>query len=204
MTQNEPKKKRIEQILTAAASEFLDKGYEGASVDSIARRAGLTKGGVYHHFSNKDAILHAANDLFQQPIEQLAEKCRAMPSAMAGLRRFIRGYLIHWASHAHEIAFVFLSLSKVLLVEESWSIIRRYYEQGIEDYRQQLNRAVAQGELAEHDTEAKALTLMAALDGVTPLLVTMGRSLDVAAIAEQFETALLGELRVEMAQQDEV
>ena len=48
-----------ERILTAAMQVFGERGYQGASMDEIARRAGSSKGGVYFHFPNKQAIFEA-------------------------------------------------------------------------------------------------------------------------------------------------
>ena len=56
MTQNLSKDQRISSILDAAIEEFLEKGYERASMEAIAKRAGLSKGGLYHHFINKDEV----------------------------------------------------------------------------------------------------------------------------------------------------
>jgi len=44
------------RLLDAAARVFAAKGYRGASVDDVAHAAGLTKGAVYDHFRNKDAL----------------------------------------------------------------------------------------------------------------------------------------------------
>jgi TetR/AcrR family transcriptional regulator, acrAB operon repressor len=40
-------------ILAAALGVFNEKGYERATLDDIAKRAGATRGAVYHHFDNK-------------------------------------------------------------------------------------------------------------------------------------------------------
>ncbi|MFZ6991837.1 ScbR family autoregulator-binding transcription factor [Curtobacterium sp. RRHDQ66] len=40
-------------ILEAAAHEFDEHGYVGASMDAVAERAGLTKGALYFHFGSK-------------------------------------------------------------------------------------------------------------------------------------------------------
>lgn len=51
-----PEGVRREAILSAAAAAFGALGFEKASVQDIAERAGLTKGGVYFHFGSKEAI----------------------------------------------------------------------------------------------------------------------------------------------------
>jgi AcrR family transcriptional regulator len=48
-----------ERILQAAMAVFAERGYQAASMDEIARRAGSSKGGVYFHFANKQAIFEA-------------------------------------------------------------------------------------------------------------------------------------------------
>lgn len=48
------------RLLDAAAEEFGERGYEGARVADIARRAGLTTGAIYNRFRGKDDLLIAA------------------------------------------------------------------------------------------------------------------------------------------------
>jgi len=43
-------------ILKAAALCFAEKGYDKTDVDEICRRANLTKGAFYHHFSSKQEL----------------------------------------------------------------------------------------------------------------------------------------------------
>lgn len=40
-------------ILRAAASCFMERGYTATSIDDVARRLGATKGRIYHHFPSK-------------------------------------------------------------------------------------------------------------------------------------------------------
>jgi AcrR family transcriptional regulator len=44
-------------ILAAAAQCFLERGFEAASIDEVARRIGATKGRIYHHFPSKTDLL---------------------------------------------------------------------------------------------------------------------------------------------------
>lgn len=46
-------------ILRSAKEEFLSHGFEGASLRSISKRAGLTTGAFYNHFSRKEELFEA-------------------------------------------------------------------------------------------------------------------------------------------------
>jgi len=48
-----------ERILSAALREFASKGFAGARVDAIARRAAINKRMLYHYFGNKEKLFRA-------------------------------------------------------------------------------------------------------------------------------------------------
>ena len=56
-----PERSRI-RILDAAFGEFAEKGYAGARVEAIAKRAGLNKQLISHHFGGKEALYRAVLD----------------------------------------------------------------------------------------------------------------------------------------------
>jgi TetR/AcrR family fatty acid metabolism transcriptional regulator len=64
-------------ILKAARKLFFEKGFKSVTVDSIAKKAELSKGAVYLHFASKDEIytqiLLEDNDKFQQRFSGLFE-----------------------------------------------------------------------------------------------------------------------------------
>ena len=49
-----------EAILHAAKSLFLEFGYDGSSMDKIAKHAGVTKITIYNHFRDKETLFTAA------------------------------------------------------------------------------------------------------------------------------------------------
>ena len=64
-------KKRLD-ILFAAQEEFKEKGFLGASMDSLAKRAEVSKRTVYNHFSSKEILFHNI-------VEQLCDSfCQAV------------------------------------------------------------------------------------------------------------------------------
>jgi TetR/AcrR family transcriptional repressor of nem operon len=51
-----------EAILAAAAETIHRSGFRGTDVDTILARAGVTKGALYHHFRDKEALGYAVVD----------------------------------------------------------------------------------------------------------------------------------------------
>src|SRR5260221_6628067 len=77
------------RVLRAATSSFLARGYR-SSVDDIARRAGVAKQTVYHHFPSKDTLFKAvASDLANTVLVELEDAPRRL---RATLLRFALAY----------------------------------------------------------------------------------------------------------------
>jgi AcrR family transcriptional regulator len=101
------------RILHAAHDDFVEKGYHGATVASIAARAGVATQTVYYVFNTKAALISAAIDLLvmgeEDPLlPQDTEWWQAMVAehdASRALRHFVRGaaVLIQRASALSEI-----------------------------------------------------------------------------------------------------
>ena len=47
---------RRKQIKEVALKLFTDKGYAKTTMDEIVQECGISKGGMYHHFANKEEI----------------------------------------------------------------------------------------------------------------------------------------------------
>ena len=56
MKQEEKSARSRQRILEAAMEEFSQKGYEGASLNSVWAKKGISKGIIYHHFKDKDEL----------------------------------------------------------------------------------------------------------------------------------------------------
>ena len=51
--------RKAEQIYAAARAIFMESGYEAASMDAVAARAGVSKATIYVHFEGKRALFEA-------------------------------------------------------------------------------------------------------------------------------------------------
>ena len=71
-----PKDKTASHIRVNAAikQEFLEKGFENASIRSIGARAGMTSAGLYRHYKDKEAMFSAVVDPLIEEIDSWIER----------------------------------------------------------------------------------------------------------------------------------
>ncbi len=82
-----------ERILQSAAAHFRSEGTEAVSVRDVMQAAGMTHGGFYKHFADKDQLLHEAiKKALADVSAQIAKLTEGMPRPMA-LKRVIDFYL---------------------------------------------------------------------------------------------------------------
>jgi TetR/AcrR family transcriptional regulator len=69
-----------DRILAAAAAEFAARGFAGARVDRIARRARINKAMLYYHFASKQGLYRA---MLRQTFSRVADQLAAIAAADA-------------------------------------------------------------------------------------------------------------------------
>ena len=52
----------LDSLLRVAAVTFTERGYDGTSMEDLARKLGISKSAIYHHVSGKDELLRLATD----------------------------------------------------------------------------------------------------------------------------------------------
>lgn len=62
-----------EGILHAAAQVFADKGYPAVTIMDVAQLSGMTKGAVYFHYANKEALALAITSEFYRRLPAIAQ-----------------------------------------------------------------------------------------------------------------------------------
>ena len=82
MTRKNNPKQAIENIITISAKLFAEKGYDKTSMQDISDAVGMSKGGIFHHFSSKEDIFNA---VMERQFEQITETVKKWLDEMHGL-----------------------------------------------------------------------------------------------------------------------
>jgi AcrR family transcriptional regulator len=94
-TQAERSAATREALLTAARELFADKGYAATGRELVADRAGVTRGALYHHFANKQALFAAVVEALElETCTRIAYAAMAeQGSALDALRKGCQAFL---------------------------------------------------------------------------------------------------------------
>jgi len=72
-----------QELLSAAADVFAERGFHDASIDEIAERAGYSKGAVYWHFASKDDLFLAlVEERVDRPWREMVELLQSAPAEL--------------------------------------------------------------------------------------------------------------------------
>lgn len=84
-------------IIEKAAVIFNKYGYQGTSISTLTNAMGLTKGAIYGHFIDKDAL---AVEAFRYSVQQIAERMRTQirlhNEPVEKIRAYARSFLEHF------------------------------------------------------------------------------------------------------------
>jgi len=79
------RRRRIQEIVTAAAELFGERGYDAVSLEDVADRLDVTKGSLYYYFATKDelgtAAIETLGSQWTARLERLAESRAGAPPA---------------------------------------------------------------------------------------------------------------------------
>lgn len=81
------------RLLDAAAACCVERGFDGATLSEIARRAHVTTTAVYNHFDSREDLLYAAGVRALRAMTDAVRPPEAASSAESGFAPFVRAYL---------------------------------------------------------------------------------------------------------------
>lgn len=164
------------RILEAALDTFCEKGYD-ACVDDIARRAGVVKQTLYHHYGSKES-------LFREALTGLVHVLLVDLGARSGS---LRDDLLRFAEsfQAQAMSEQGLALHRMLVAEsprfpELARVVYETWQLAGAELARMLREAMARGELRQDDPEFAADMLISLLTGTQRDLRLLGMPVECA------------------------
>lgn len=160
--------RRRAAILDAAATELAERGYRGATIHRIARRAGLADGTVYNYFDSKEDLLTGLLERLQR-LERRKLDLGTRPPGQ--LRALIEAWVERRLEPAWERADLLRALLPALLADAD---LRARYrtevlEPSLEGVRKVLERLGDGGRIRRFDARTGARAVSALVLGLVLL-----------------------------------
>jgi AcrR family transcriptional regulator len=176
-------------VVSAAIARFTADGYAATTIDAIAEEARVTKGGVYHHFSDKAELFEAAFVAMQRRLlGRIATGLAGIQDPQAAI---VAGMNLFLDECAHDdFRRIVLEQAPAALGWVRWKKIDEEYFLGM--FVTALDRLVATGDYEIPDLALAARVLMAAMDEAA---LAVAAAPDPAAERERARTLLQQLLR---------
>ena len=154
-----------ERILDGALDVFARKGYHRAIVDDIVRASGTSKGAVYHHFPNKEAVFVALVDDFAELLaSRLATAVSARQGALDKVDAALTAVLTTFTDNERLARLILLeAVSLGPAYQRKRAEVADRFAALIQGY---LDEAVADGSLPAVDTRVATLAWLGAVNEI--------------------------------------
>ncbi len=175
------------KLIRAARTLFARRGYAAVGTEEIVRRAGVTRGALYHQFEGKEDLFLAVYEQVEQELTagvdgQLGEITSPFAALRAGVRAFLE------ACRTPEVQRIVLIDGPAVLGWERWREVAE--RNGLGLMQAVIRGAVDAREIAPVAVEPLAHLLMGALDEAALLVVRDPDATD--EIAVTFERLIDG------------
>ncbi|WP_322614556.1 efflux system transcriptional repressor EmhR [Pseudomonas sp. BIC9C] len=190
------------QILVAAEKAFFERGVARTTLADIATLAGVTRGAIYWHFSNKADLVQAMLDTLHEPLEEMAKASESEDELdPLGCMRKLLIHLFHQIAldpktrRINEILF-----HKCEFTDEMCDLRQQRVSANLECNIRiglALSNAVNRGQLPENlDTARAAIGLHAYIDGILYKWLLAPDSFELHTEAERWVDTGLDMLRL--------
>ncbi|MCV7237060.1 TetR family transcriptional regulator [Mycolicibacterium celeriflavum] len=185
-TQAERTEATTSALVDAARALFAEEGYEATSLDTVAARARMTKGAVYHHFEGKRQLFEA---VFTQEVERisapLVKAYQRKKDPWEGFAAACRAFLEQCLEPG---------LQRIVLLDAfgalGWEQMRRLETPLLEMMEVAITRAIVAGRIADRPTGPLAHFLFGA---ICELAMIVARAKD-QKVAHRHAVAELGRI----------
>jgi len=175
---------QLDPALTAALVRFVEVGYHGSTIRTIAARAGLSVSGLYHYYESKYDMLVALLDRTMADLDARVRAARA--EGRDPLQRVALLVECLALFHSHRRATAFLGASEMRSLApadyQRVAAVRRAQQQAVDE---EVAAAVAAGQLSAADPRAAARAVVTLCTAI-PQWFRPDGPLTPEAVAEQY------------------
>jgi len=134
---------RVEEVVEVALKLFLERGFDNTPMSLLAKRLGLTKAGIYHHFASKEDLLFLVHKTaMERGLKPVFEAAARETDPERRLRAFLH-------EHARMLA---LDPTAMLLIREARRLspkhlqdIKKTWRRGFDVVRDAVSELQRQG-----------------------------------------------------------
>jgi AcrR family transcriptional regulator len=179
---------RRAQIIDCAINTIADLGFANASIDQIAKRAGISKGVITYHFPSKEEIVDAIVEKVLGAGRAYMEPRIIVETSAAGrLRAYIESHLEFMDAHRKLLIALLEIAMNARRADGSLVIGPAARAERVASLEELLRVGQRSGEFRRFNTRVMALTIIQAIDGMPPLL-TREPSVDLKLHAKELAT----------------
>lgn len=196
------------RILDAAIEVFHDRGVATPSLTEVAELAGVTRGAVYGHFTNKSDVFAALCDRIRLPLEAACQSTDAdvCDDPLGALGSGWVDFLQHTARDVQQRKILTIVVHRCELLEANGAILQRIKtgrEEGLAHMKRLLSIAVARGQLPANLNIDRALVFFhTSVMGLLSDWLLGTDSFDLAGVSPQIVEALKDALQLSPALRD--
>jgi AcrR family transcriptional regulator len=139
---------RVQHLLEIARQEFVRTGFAKASMDGIARAAGVSKETIYRHFADKEALFRAAVEALGSAFSKRSEQLLATQAEPETLLAQHAKAILDSAMDSGYLSAVWVTVSIAWTMPDFARILQQNYVARLEPLRQVLERIVARSGVA--------------------------------------------------------
>jgi AcrR family transcriptional regulator len=151
------------RIIDAALAVFSAKGYAKANIREIAKSAGISVGGVYLYFKNKEDLYRNLVNDWRREIGSKSETAVAHAgSASEALFNFLKMHLENALKHREFILLHFREHGFAFGIKEK----RKFFRSQRDLVTRIIRRGIASGEFRKCNAENMATMIMGSLRGI--------------------------------------
>ncbi|MDO8361292.1 MAG: TetR/AcrR family transcriptional regulator [Actinomycetota bacterium] len=147
------------KLIAVARRVFVEKGYFNTGTEEIVQEAKVTRGALYHHFTDKKALFLAVFEAVEQDLLANSGQLVATDS-FERLRTGLTGFLD--ASLTPEVQRILLIDGPAVLGWQEWRTLEAQY--GLGAIQGLLEAAITEGTLRPQPVSALAHILLASVD----------------------------------------